>query len=278
MLGEQRDVVAPLAQRQRLDREHAEPVVEVLAEPAALHLLLEVAVGGGDHAHVDGAGALLADALELALLQHAQQLGLQLERDLADLVEEQRAAVGELEAADAVAQRAGERALLVAEELALEQLARDRRAVDADQRPVAALGCASWMARAISSLPVPVSPVISTVASVGATSLHLAQHLPDRRALADDAARIVLDTDFFLKVGVLELEPLAQLIDLREGCAQLFLRFAALADVTEHDHRADDEAAVSDGGRRIFDPDRLASLRQNTSLSTLCTAPSRNAP
>ena len=39
-----------------------------------------------------------ADALELALLQHAQQLRLRLERQLADLVEEQRAAVGELEA------------------------------------------------------------------------------------------------------------------------------------------------------------------------------------
>ncbi len=139
MLGEQGNVVAPFAQGQRLDRKHVEAEVEVLAKASALHLLLQVAVGGRDHAHVDGAGALLADALEMALLQHAQQLALQLERDFADLVEEQRAAVGELEAADAVAQRAGERALHVAEELALEQFARDRRAVDADQRPVAPL-------------------------------------------------------------------------------------------------------------------------------------------
>jgi hypothetical protein len=39
----------------------------------------------------------IADALERALLQHAEQLGLQLERDLRDLVEEQRAVAGELE-------------------------------------------------------------------------------------------------------------------------------------------------------------------------------------
>ena len=121
-----------------LHRKHVEPEIEVLAKPAALHLLLEVAVGGGDHADVDRAGALLADALEIALLQHAQQLALQLERDFADLVEEQRAAIGELEPADAVAHRAGEGAADMAEELALEQFARDRRAVDADQRPVAA--------------------------------------------------------------------------------------------------------------------------------------------
>ena len=41
-----------------------------------------------------------AEPLELLLLQHAEQLGLQLQRDVADLVEEQRPLVGQLEAAD----------------------------------------------------------------------------------------------------------------------------------------------------------------------------------
>jgi hypothetical protein len=72
-------------------------------------------------------GSRAADALELALLQHAQQLGLQVERHLADLVEEQRAAVGELERAGARGDGAGERALLVAEQLALEQVLGARR-------------------------------------------------------------------------------------------------------------------------------------------------------
>ena len=134
----QRDVVRALAQRHEIDREHVEPEIKVFAEAAAPHLRLQVAIGRGDHAHIDMARALLADALELALLQHAQKLALKLERYLADLVEEQRAAVGELEPADAVAQRAFERALGVAEEFAFEQLGRDRRAIDPDQRPVAA--------------------------------------------------------------------------------------------------------------------------------------------
>ena len=64
---------------------------------------------------------LRAERLELALLQHAQQLGLQRRRDLADLVEEDRAAVGQREAALLVGRRAGERALVVAEQLGLEQ-------------------------------------------------------------------------------------------------------------------------------------------------------------
>ena len=60
---------------------------------------LQVAVRGGDEPHVDADRLDAADALELALLQRAQELHLHLDRDLADLVEEERAAVGELEAA-----------------------------------------------------------------------------------------------------------------------------------------------------------------------------------
>ena len=73
----------------------------------------------------------------------------------------------ELERALARRDRAGERALLVAEQLALDQRARDRAAIDDDERR-AARGDSWCSVRAIMSLPVPVSPSISTVASVGA--------------------------------------------------------------------------------------------------------------
>ena len=43
---------------------------------------------------------VLADALDLAFLEDAQQLRLQVERQLADLVQEEGAAVGQLEAPD----------------------------------------------------------------------------------------------------------------------------------------------------------------------------------
>ncbi len=85
---------------------------------------LEVLVRGGDHAHVDLDRHLAADPVELALGQHAQQAGLQLRRHVADFVEEQRAAVGLLEAAAAQRVGAGEGALLVAEQFGLEQVAR----------------------------------------------------------------------------------------------------------------------------------------------------------
>jgi hypothetical protein len=83
-------------------------------------------------------GARAADALDLAGLDRAQELGLRLEREVADLVEEERAGVGELELALLRLHRAGERALLVAEELALDQVLRDRGAVELDERTLRA--------------------------------------------------------------------------------------------------------------------------------------------
>ena len=73
---------------------------------------------------------LAAEPLEAAVLEDAQQLGLRHERQVADLVEEQRAVVGELHAPRLAIVRAGERALLVAEDFRLEQRVGQRRAVD----------------------------------------------------------------------------------------------------------------------------------------------------
>ena len=61
----------------------------------------------------------------LALLQDAQELGLHGERHVADLVEEERPSARALELPAPLLRRAGERARLVPEELALDELARD---------------------------------------------------------------------------------------------------------------------------------------------------------
>src|SRR5690606_1951225 len=88
--------------------------------------------------HVDGDFLAPADAADSPRLQCAQQPRLRLGRHVADLVEEQRAAVGLLELADRPADRAGERALLVPEQLALDQLAGNCRGVDGNEGPVLA--------------------------------------------------------------------------------------------------------------------------------------------
>ena len=79
------------------------------------------------------------DALEILLLQHAEQFGLQAQVDFADFIEHERAAVGRFEAPDALAVRAGERAAFVAEQFAFHQLGREHGAIQADQFLVAAV-------------------------------------------------------------------------------------------------------------------------------------------
>ncbi len=182
-----------------------------------------------------------------------------IQRNFADLVEKQRAAIGEFESPDAIAHRAGEGAADVAEEFAFEQFARDRRAIDPDQRPVAAAARLVDGAR---------DQFLAGAGFAGdhhgcrrrRHQLDLAQRLLDRLALPDDAARIGLDADFLLQVGVFQLQPLAQAVDLGERRMQFFVGLAALADVAEHDDSTNDDAAVADRRRGVFDPDRRAVL------------------
>ncbi len=178
------DVFRPLAQRRQMNRENTQPVEQIATEPARLHLRLEVAVARGDHPNVCLEGAIVADALELALLQDAQQLRLHVERDFTHLVQEQGSTRGELEAAHAVAMRAGERPLHVTEELALEELVRDRSAIHLHERLLRALASA-WIARATSSFP------CRTRRDEHARLRRRdgsdeREHLPERRALAHE--------------------------------------------------------------------------------------------
>ena len=87
-----------------------------------------------DEPHVRRDRLRAAEPLELALLQHAQQLDLRREVELADLVEKERAAFGQLEPPLLRRVGAGERALLVAEQLRLDQVLRQRRAAHLDER------------------------------------------------------------------------------------------------------------------------------------------------
>ena len=113
------DVLEPLPQRRQPQRHDIQPIEQILAEQALIDLLLQVAIGGGDDADVGPDRRAAADCRVFALLQHAQQPRLRFHRHVADLVEKQRAAFGLLETADVTILRAGEGALLVAEQLRL---------------------------------------------------------------------------------------------------------------------------------------------------------------
>jgi len=133
MRDERGDVFAPRPQRRQQNRKDVQAVVQVDAEFSAPDHLCEIAVRGGDQAHIDVMGAPAAQALEFLFLQDAKQFGLQCRRNVADLIQKQRALVGQLEPANLLRDCAGERALLVAEQLAFEQIQRNGRAIHFDE-------------------------------------------------------------------------------------------------------------------------------------------------
>src|SRR5213594_4982781 len=91
--GEERDVLAPLGERRDADRQHLQSVEEVLAEAALGDRVLEVEVGRRDDAHVRALRLRAAERVVLLRLQEMEELRLRGMRELADLVEEERAAL-----------------------------------------------------------------------------------------------------------------------------------------------------------------------------------------
>ena len=133
-----RHVLGALAQRRQAQRHHVQAEEQILAKNALLDRDAQILVGRGDDAHVRLDRHAPADCGVLALLKHAQQAGLGFHRHVADLVEEERAALRLLEAPGRARERPCEGALLVAEEFGFDQVARDRRHVDGHERAGAA--------------------------------------------------------------------------------------------------------------------------------------------
>jgi hypothetical protein len=92
-------------------------------------------IGHCDDPDVDRNRARAAQALELAVLEHSQQLGLKLRRQLADLIQKKGSAVGHFEATHPFGLGPGKGAFLVAEQFAFDQVCRQGRAIDFDQGP-----------------------------------------------------------------------------------------------------------------------------------------------
>src|SRR5690606_36518423 len=134
MLDERGDVLAALTEGRNGDRNDGEPEVQVFAELAPRHLLPEVALGGGDDARGVLLRSVAADPPVVPGLEHPQQLGLHVEGEFADLVEEQRAAPGELEGPLAGGEGSREGAALVTEQLTLDQIVTDGPTIHDDER------------------------------------------------------------------------------------------------------------------------------------------------
>ncbi|OPZ70607.1 MAG: hypothetical protein BWY82_02003 [Verrucomicrobia bacterium ADurb.Bin474] len=105
---QQGDVILPVTQCRHMNRENVESIKEILPEPPGIHLPHQVTIGSGQNPHVHPDCFVSAHPLKFLLLQDPQKLCLELRRYLADLVEQYRAVIGQLETTLPPLRRSGE--------------------------------------------------------------------------------------------------------------------------------------------------------------------------
>ncbi len=144
------------------------------------------------------------------------KLGLEFERNLANLVEKNRASVRQFKAPDSLRHCPGERAFLVTEHFALQKAHRNRGAVQLHERMGASLAAFMNGARheflARSGFTQQEHGRIA-----GSHGFHLTQDRPDRRAVADDVGKIHLAANLGFQIQLLLRQFVLQIGDLAVG-------------------------------------------------------------
>ena len=129
-------------ERRNLHTQHIEAMEEIVAEAPFAAQCRQVLLSGADHAHIEEGFLIAADAPETAVLQKAQQLDLHARTHLADLIQEDGAAAGQLQQAQlALRPRALEGTRGITEQLRLGHRFRQPRAIERHEGGLAARAC-----------------------------------------------------------------------------------------------------------------------------------------
>ena len=121
MFDQEWDVLGSLTKSGNRHRHDMEPIVKILPELPLPNELFQIPVGGGNNPDVDLLRFLRSDRSKCPLLRKSKELRLQVERHLADLVQEDRATICSLKDPDLVGRGARKTPLLVAKQLAFQQ-------------------------------------------------------------------------------------------------------------------------------------------------------------
>src|SRR5712691_5036294 len=95
MRNQQGDILATLAQGGDAQTQNVETKIQIAAESAFHHRLLQNPVRGGQDANVDGNTAGAADRANFLFLNSSQKLGLQINGKFADFVEKHGSTFGD---------------------------------------------------------------------------------------------------------------------------------------------------------------------------------------
>src|SRR5260370_29809748 len=93
------------AERWQRDRENIQPIVKIFAEFSVSDQLPQIPIGRSNDTDIDSRGLRAAHSLELTLLQHTEQFGLEFQRYVSDFIEKQPSTISHGKAADMSSER-----------------------------------------------------------------------------------------------------------------------------------------------------------------------------
>ena len=135
MFRQRRDVFRPFPQGGHGNDHDVEPIIQVLAEFSLFNRLRQVAVCGGQNAHVDPTGRFSSQTARLVILKKPEQAHLRFRRHFTYFIQKNGAAVRQFKLSRLSSLvGSGKRPGFIAEQFALHQIARNRAAVHDDER------------------------------------------------------------------------------------------------------------------------------------------------
>src|SRR5208337_1429568 len=129
VLGENGDVLWPFAQWRNLDVDFGDAMVKIAAENSGLHGSFQVSISCRQNSDIHRDLPVSSQPEIRDLVEDAQKLHLHLRLQFANLVQKQRASIGDLEQARFRSVGSAESPFLVAEQFAFHQVFRQSRAV-----------------------------------------------------------------------------------------------------------------------------------------------------
>src|SRR5207245_7122221 len=117
MMRKEVDGVRPVTQRGNVNLDRIQAKEQGVPERASGRLCIHVGIGSCQHSHIHAPCRGRTNALEIPCFQNSQKFCLQVERNVRDFVQEQSAAVSELEPSNAIGPRIRKRTFYVAKKL-----------------------------------------------------------------------------------------------------------------------------------------------------------------
>src|SRR6267378_4310863 len=213
---QERNIPVAFPQRRNVDGKNIQTKEEIGSELLLAHHRLQIAVRRGNQTRICSKRARAAQPLELPLLQHSEQFGLQFERNFSYFVQKNGAAIGDFEAANALRDCSRKCAFFMSEQLTFQQARRNGRAVELHEgfRPpwtqIMNGAGDQFLSR----------PCLAINQDRGARrrySFHMFEDFAQRGTVSNDLSKIHFCADFIFQIQLLFGELVFELSNLPKG-------------------------------------------------------------